>query len=89
MITETRTCHECQSPNIVRNGKNRVGNQRYLCKNCGVTRVLDSRLPTRELDLEALERSYRERNSLRATGRIFGVSHVTVFQHLKKRRARQ
>lgn len=46
MITETRTCHECQSPNIVRNGKSRVGNQRYKCKNCGVTRVPDSRLPT-------------------------------------------
>lgn len=88
-ITETRTCHHCHSPNIVRNGKNRVGNQRYRCKDCGVTRVLDSRLPTRQPDPAALERSYRERNSLRATGRIFGVSHVTVFQRLKKKRARQ
>lgn len=87
MITETRTCHNCQSPNIVRNGKNRVGNQRYRCKDCGVTRVLDSRHPTHRLDLAALERSYRERNSLRATARIFGISHFTVFQHLKKKRA--
>jgi transposase-like protein len=87
MITETRTCHECQSPQIVRNGKNRVGNQRYKCKNCGVTRVLDSRLPTRQLDPAALARSYLERQSLRATGRIFGMSHVTVLHHLKKKRA--
>lgn len=86
MITETRTCHSCQSPNIVRNGKNRAGNQRYRCKDCGVTRVLDSNLPTHRLDPAALERSYRERNSLRATARIFGVSHFTVFQHLKKKR---
>jgi transposase-like protein len=89
MFTETRTCHECQIPNIVRNGKNRVGNQCCKCKNCGVTRVLDSRLATRQLDSAALERSYLERQSLRATGRIFGISHVTVFQHLKKKRARR
>ncbi len=87
MITETRTCHECHSSNIVHNGKNRVGNQRYKCKDCGVSRVLDSRLPTRRLDPAVLERTYLERNSLRATGRIFGISHVTVFQHLKKKRA--
>lgn len=89
MITEARTCHECHSSNLVRNGKNRVGNQRYKCKDCGVTRVLDSRLPTRQLDPAVLERTYLERNSLRATGRIFGISHVTVFQHLKKKRAPQ
>lgn len=86
MITETRTCHECQSPNIVRNGKNCAGNQRYKCKDCGVTRVLDSCLPSQQLDPEMLERTYLERNSLRATGRIFGVSHFTVFQQLKKKR---
>jgi transposase-like protein len=34
--------------------------------------------------LAALERSYLERQSLRATGHLFGVSHVTVLQHLKK-----
>jgi transposase-like protein len=50
---------------------------------------LDSRLATRQLDSAALERSYLERQSLRATGRIFGISHVTVFQHLKKKRARR
>ena len=88
MITETRTCHECQSSNIVRNGKNRVGNQRYKCKDCGVTRVLDSRWPTRQLEPAVLERSYLERQSLRATGRIFGISQVTVLKHLKKKRAR-
>jgi transposase-like protein len=82
MITKNRTCHNCQSQNIVLNGKNRSGNQRYRCKDCGVTRVLDSLLP--HIDFTALEHSYLERNSLRATGRIFGISHVTVFRQLKK-----
>jgi len=89
MITESRTCHERHSANIVRNGKNRLGNQRYKCKDCGVTRVLDSRQPTRQLDPDLLERTYRERNSLRATARLFGISHVTVFQQLKKKPVRR
>jgi transposase len=84
MIIQTRTCHVCQSPNIVRNGKNAVGNQRYKCKDCGVTRVLDSRQPSQQVPSEAVARSYLERNSLRATARIFGVSHVTIYQWLKK-----
>ena len=89
MITQTRTCDECQSSNLVRNGKNRAGTPRYKCKDCGVTRVLASRLPSRQLDLAMLERTYLERNSLRATARIFGVSHFTVYQQLKKKRAPQ
>ncbi len=89
MITETRACDECQSSNIVHNGKNRAGMPRYKCKDCGVTRVLVSRLASRQLDLAMLERTYLERNSLRATTWIFGVSHFTVYQQLKKKRARQ
>ena len=85
MITETRTCHECQSEELVYNGKNSAGSQRYKCKGCGVTRVLDSKLPSQQLDPELLQRTYLERNSLRATARIFGVSHFTVYQQLKKK----
>jgi hypothetical protein len=33
-----------------------------------------------------MERVYLERNSLRATGRIFGVSHGTVLNKVKKAR---
>ncbi|MFY7998649.1 MAG: transposase-like zinc-binding domain-containing protein [Candidatus Kapaibacteriota bacterium] len=34
MITETHihSCGKCSSQNIVRNGRNRYGNQQYLCK---------------------------------------------------------
>ena len=85
MITETRQCEECGSEQIVRNGKNRAGNQRYKCKECGVTRVLDSQLPGRQVDLDAVERAYLERNSLRGTARIFNVSHTTISDWLKKK----
>lgn len=88
MIIETRTCHQCGSANIVRNGRNSAGTQRYKCKACGVTRVLDSLQAHARIDQEAVERAYRERNSLRATARIFNVSHETVAQMLKKKRKR-
>jgi transposase len=35
--------------------------------------------------LEALARTYAERNSYRSTGRIFGISHVSVGNYLKKK----
>ncbi len=84
MITEPRHCHCCQSFNIVRNGRTTQGKQRYKCKDCGVTRVLDPKPPITPESVAALERSNSERLSYRAMGRIFKVSHVTVFNHLKK-----
>ncbi len=32
-------CEHCQSTNVIKNGKDRNGNQRYLCKRCGKTFV--------------------------------------------------
>ncbi|MCY7349670.1 MAG: hypothetical protein LH606_03270, partial [Cytophagaceae bacterium] len=52
MIIETRTCHCCKSSNIVRNGKNSSGHQRYKCKDCGVTRILGPVQANRILDSE-------------------------------------
>ena len=36
------------------------------------------------IDIDALSKTYEQRNSLRSTGRIFGISHLTVFSLLKK-----
>ncbi|MCY7351920.1 MAG: IS1 family transposase, partial [Cytophagaceae bacterium] len=61
-MVETRTCCCCKSSNIVRNGKNSSGHQRYKCKDCGVTRVLDPIQPSRKLDSEEVAQTYKERN---------------------------
>jgi transposase-like protein len=84
MIIETRHCHCCQSIHIVLNGHTAQGKQRYKCKDCGATRVLDPKPPITSESVAALECSNSERLSYRAMGRIFKVSHVTVFNHLKK-----
>jgi transposase-like protein len=84
MVTTKHTCKSCQSENIVLNGKNRSGSQTYKCNDCGSCRVLFSVKKTANIDLETLSKTYEERNSLRSTGRIFEISHITVLNLLKK-----
>lgn len=85
MILQKHSCHKCQSENIVLNGKNKSGSQTYKCNDCGCCRVLFSVKKTKNIDLEAVARTYGERNSTRSIGRIFGISHVTVWNYLKKK----
>ena len=85
MVLEARVCVNCSSINIVKNGKNATGQQRYKCNDCGVTRVLDSLGKVNQVDLSQVEKTYEERNSFRSTARVFGVSHVTEQRWLKKK----
>jgi IS1 family transposase/transposase-like protein len=87
MIVTKHKCKRCQSENIVLNGKNKSGSQTYKCNDCGACRVLFSVKKTRNMDPDALARTYQGRNSLRSTARIFGVSHFTVSALLKKSQA--
>ena len=84
MIQTTHVCGKCESSNIVKNGHNQSGTAQYLYKNCGTCRVLNSKQRTKQIDMDALSRTYEERNSYRSVGRIFGISHVTVYNLLKK-----
>ena len=84
MIHTTHACGKCESTNIIRNGHNQSGTAQYRCKDCGTCRVLKSKQRTKQIDMDALARTYEERNSYRSTGRIFGISHVTVYNLLKK-----
>ena len=85
MLNESFQCHQCSITNIVKNGTNASGSQRYKCKDCGVCRVLKPKCKTAQLDKEAVLRTFEERNSYRSTGRIFQISHTTVFNWLKKK----
>lgn len=85
MIATYHVCAKCDSKNIVKNGKNRCGSQTYKCKDCGCFRVLTSVKSNADIDMNAVSKTYQERNSLRSTGRIFGISHTTVRNYLKKK----
>ena len=82
MITTTHRCSKCESTNLVLNGKNKSGTPTYHCKDCNAYRVLYKK---KAVDKEAVFRTFEERNSYRSTGRIFGISHVSIFNWLKKK----
>jgi insertion element IS1 protein InsB len=90
MIEETLTysCRSCGSTNIIRNGRNKCGNEQYHCKECGVYRVLRPKERYSEAQRQQILRAYRERMSLRGLQRVFGVWRRTVLRWLERYVAR-
>ena len=86
MIEETLTysCRSCGSSNIIRNGRNKCGNEQYHCKDCGVYRVLRPKERYSDAQRQQILRAYRERMSLRGLQRVFGVWRRTVMGWLER-----
>lgn len=84
MISKTYACPHRQSENVVLNGKNASGQQRYKCKAGAVTRVLVAVQASKRVAREQVTQTYTERNSFRSTARLVKVSHTTVRNWLKK-----
>jgi transposase-like protein len=53
MLSQVYHCQKCSATNLVKNGTNASGSQRYKCKDCGVYRVL---APAAQPDKEAVLR---------------------------------
>lgn len=86
MIEETLTysCRSCGSTDIIRNGRNKCGNEQYHCKSCGVYRVVRPKERYSEPERQQILRAYRERISLRGLQRVFGVWRMTVLRWLER-----
>ena len=85
-VMEKTSCQKCGSDRIVKNGSNGVGNPKYKCKSCGFGGVFESRRPSQETK-ELLLKAAEERSSARGLARIFGVSHQTALNWIKKKRS--
>jgi transposase-like protein len=85
MLTKEYKCHDCGSHNLVKNGKTKQGNQKYKCKDCKTTKVIEYKPKYTEEKKEEILRAYEERSSLRGLKRIFGVVPATVGKWLKKK----
>lgn len=85
MIEKTSAyhCRVCESANIVRNGANRLGQQQYHCKDCGVYRVLESRREAKK-QKPLILRAYQERISLRGLRRLFGIHRLTIARWIRE-----
>jgi transposase-like protein len=81
-VTMTYKCRACGSENIVKNGRNKVGNAQYHCKDCGAYRVLAPKSAEQLECRRQVLQAYRERASLRGLGRIFGVARQSVLKWL-------
>lgn len=84
MILTASTCRDCHSSHLILNGKTQAGNQRYKCKDCGSTKVLQLDERYSDVRQELVAQTYVERNSSRSVARLFGISHRTVLNWLKK-----
>ena len=78
------TCRGCGSINIIKNGKNRYGNQQYRCKDCEKSGVLRPKNSYTEEQKEHILAAYRERPSMRGIARLYGISRNTLVRWLKK-----
>ena len=89
MIIEViyRRCATCGSINIVKNGHDYKGAQKYHCHDCNAFGTLNKkRASSRSLKQQVLD-AYFERVSMRGIQRIFGVARQTLSHWLKEKAA--
>ncbi len=87
MIIEEKiyTCRGCGSENLIKNGKNRYGNQQYYCKDCKKSGVLKPKNSYTEAEKEHILAACKERPSMRGISRLYGISGNTLASWLQKK----
>ncbi|MFH1635841.1 MAG: hypothetical protein ABIG63_17760 [Chloroflexota bacterium] len=71
----THHCTKCNSINIVKNGTDYKGDQKYHCLDCDGYGTLEPQSRSYpEFVREFILRAYRERASMRGIVRIFGIA---------------
>src|SRR5215213_7124990 len=74
----TYTCGRGESPNMVRNGHDYKGSQKYHCKDCGRYGTLNAQLGYAVSSQQQAKRGGLERVSLRGLERLLGLSRRTL-----------
>ena len=85
MVTQLKTCRDCQGQRIIRFGRTRGGHPRYRCKDCG---AYFSDAPERGHTPQFKEQvlaAYQERSSMRGIARTFHISRNTLTKWLKEK----
>ena len=78
-------CPNCNSVNVIKNGKNSAGNQQFLCKDCRKSAVMYPKYRRSEAEKEQILATYRERPSMRGVARLHHISRNTLKALLKKK----
>jgi transposase-like protein len=84
-VIVAKDCPNCGRDNLVRNGTDYKGDQKFRCNDCGAYGTLDATARyTPERKAEIL-RAYQERSSMRGIRRTFGVARKTLARWLKQK----
>ena len=83
-------CPHCGSPDIVKNGHDKNGKQKFHCHTCRAYGTLEPTVPYCEGHKAEIVRAYQERatRSVRGVSRIFGVARQTLAGWLKEKARR-
>jgi insertion element IS1 protein InsB len=87
LTVKMHRCPNCGSIDMVKNGKDYKGAQKYECHNCGGYGTLEPQGRYTESQREQILRAYQERVSMRGIQRIFGVARQTLSRWLKEKAA--
>ena len=84
------TCPDCESTDVIRNGKSKQGKQRYLCQNqeCLRRSFIENYTHNgykREVKQKISEMAVNG-SGIRDTARVLSISTHTVMKELKKKR---
>lgn len=71
-------CTKCNSRDIVRNGHDYKGTQKFHCHDCDAYGTLNARGHYLEEEKATILRTYRERTSMRGVERIYGTARQTL-----------
>ena len=85
--TKIHTCTKCDSVDIIKNGTDENGKQKFHCATCGVWATLEPSVPYTDERKKEILRAYQERPSMRGIERIFKVARQTLARWLKEKSA--
>jgi transposase-like protein len=89
MVLEPICCPNCNSTNVVKNGKSDEGKQRYRCRNVECSRRSFIRDYSYRGYLPAVKQQISDMavngSGIRDTARVLKISPTTVIEELKKR----
>ena len=74
----THSCRKCGSLDLVKNGRDYKGDQKYHCKTCGRYGTLNAQRGYAEAIRQQVKRALLERVSWRAIQRLWGVARPTL-----------
>jgi len=86
MKTETNKCPDCHAiDGQMKNGKNRSGTQRIVCRHCKKSYTLEPKRNAYDEETRALAlKIYYTGSSGRAVGKVLGMSKANVYNWIKK-----